>query len=332
MFLNSFKGIKQKIQQWFAGRMPHGEKVVLNARSVYILPSKVGLLVAGVLILMLVGATNYQNNLAFALTFLLLGIGLVTMVVTAKNLQGIEFSLNQPDELFVGELAHLELGLRSNQGKTHFSVAVGLDDENLNLLNIPEKNYATLKQSYMPLERGLQSLARFKVTSEFPFGWLRSWGYFRFDQPLLVYPKPLQPLLSDNQAGGEESEQGSYQKGSDDLFGLRSHLPGEPYSRVDWKAFARERGLLVREFVEYQSQQLCFSWFDFPQSATEERLSFLTYLVVQAAAQNLNYSLELPASSISFGEGRRHRNSCLKALALYQQESVQQSASTSERF
>ncbi len=75
--------------------------------------------------------------------------------------------------------------------------------------------------------------------------------------------------------------------------------------------------MYIREFASYQTQQLCFSWNDFPNCDDELRLSYLTYMVVGASNQNLCYSLILPNRKIENDEGEAHRNKCLKTLALY---------------
>ncbi|MCU7807998.1 MAG: hypothetical protein KZQ73_09060, partial [Candidatus Thiodiazotropha sp. (ex Semelilucina semeliformis)] len=50
--------------------------VVIRPRSLYILPTRQGILLALVLFLMLAGSINYGSNLAYLVTFLLGGIWL----------------------------------------------------------------------------------------------------------------------------------------------------------------------------------------------------------------------------------------------------------------
>lgn len=309
--------IEQKFGRWFGNRMPVGDSVVLNQRSTYIWPVKAGFLVVVIIILMMIGATNYQNNLAFLLTFLLIGIGLVSIVFTFKNLQGIRFTCLPVNEVFAQEPFSIQLSLQSEVGQTHYSVGIGEKQLKPVFCDVPDTGNTTITLNLSAARRGHWSLPRLMVTSQFPFGWLKTWAYFRFETPILVYPKAVEPpLIVEQRAGDNEDEDGHKQSGSDDLYGLKSYSQGEPLSRVDWKAFARERGMYVREFVSYQNQQLCFSWLDFPNSDLESRLSYLTYMVLQAASQNMQYSLQLPNQMIELDEGEQHRKNCLRALAL----------------
>ena len=303
--------------RWFGGRMPVGDSVTLNQRSSYIWPTRAGYLLLGVVILMMIGATNYQNNLAFLLTFLLIGLGLVTIVYTFKNMQGIQFSILPISEAFAGQPLAVSVKLSSNTGKEHYSVGVGENLKTLLLCDVPRRGDTNIVIDFEVTRRGYFQVPRLMVTSEFPFGWLRTWAYFQFATPLLIYPKPIEPPYLHDHHGGEENDEGSKADGNEDFYGLKSYQPGESMSRVDWKAFARERGMFVREFVSYKGQQLCFDWQDFLGSDDEIRISYLTFMVLQAASQNLSYSLNLPGASIGFGDGQAQRTKCLQALALF---------------
>ena len=64
----------------------------LRASRVYILPTGVGLVFALMTFAMLLGSMNYNNNLSFVLTFILVGIGLVSMHQCQRNLVALELS------------------------------------------------------------------------------------------------------------------------------------------------------------------------------------------------------------------------------------------------
>lgn len=316
----SFK-LKEKSRHWFSARMPVSDKVELTQKTSYIWPIGSGYLAMLVAILMMIGATNYQNNLAFLLTFLLIAIGLVCIVFTYKNLQGLRFTRLPCKEVFAGQTAHVRIQLVSLTGKSHYSVAIGQSREELLLCNVGREKATEVILDIAAGSRGYWPLPRFMVTSVFPFGWLRTWAYFRFQTPLLVYPEPIEPPQHEHsQRNGKESEEGYSVIGHEDLYGLKNYQQGEPLTRVDWKAYAREKGMYVREFVAYQNQQLCFSWNDFPNHHQEERLSYLTHMVVEASSLNLRFSMSLPGVEIEQGEGELHRKNCLRALALFNRD------------
>jgi uncharacterized protein (DUF58 family) len=315
--------IHTKFKAWFGGRMPIADQVLLNQRSTYIMPTRAGYLAMVVSLLMMVGATNYQNNLAFLLTFLLAGIGLVCIVFTFKNLQGVQFSLGHTSECFAGAPISVIIRIKSQTGQQHFSIAIGLNKNELYFTNVTYNHDAEIRLSIAETKRGYWQLPRLIAFSQFPFGWFQTWAYFQFKTPILVYPKAVEPPSYYEQQGeGDENEEGEKAKGNEDLFGLKPYQQGESLNRVDWKSYARERGMYVREFASFQTQQLCFSWHDYPNCDNELRLSYLTHMVVEASSRNLCYSLELPNNSIENDEGEIHRRKCLEMLALFNCENV----------
>ncbi|MET1254319.1 DUF58 domain-containing protein [Aliikangiella maris] len=311
-------GLKWRFRRFFRNRMPVGERVELNQRSTYIWPTREGYLLIVIVLLMLIGATNYQNNLAFLLTFLLISIGLVSVILTYRNIQDIQFTVRVPDELFADSVNRVSVMCTDRAGRNHHTVGLGLSYEQLKFIDIPAEQTVSLDIYLDTLKRGRLIMPGIMVSSIYPFGWLRTWAYIQLQQDVLVYPKPVEPPEFSQLAGTQTDEEGQKAEGVDDLYGLKPYQAGEPLSRIDWKAFARERGLFIREFNGYQASRICFSWNDFPGVAPELRLSYLTFLVIEAAKAQLAFALELPDNSVAFDEGEVHRSHCLQLLACYQ--------------
>ena len=64
------------LERFLVGEGPEDEPIFLAQRRVYILPSKMGIYFSAMMLVMLLGAVNYNNSLAYALTFLLASISL----------------------------------------------------------------------------------------------------------------------------------------------------------------------------------------------------------------------------------------------------------------
>lgn len=62
--------------------------------------------------------------------------------------------------------------------------------------------------------------------------------------------------------GDEEEEEGMRARGqgADDFQGLREYQPGDSKRRLDWKAYSRGQGLLVKDFAMLSGRDL---WLDF---------------------------------------------------------------------
>jgi len=60
--------------------------VRLDLRRIFILPTRSGIIFGLILMAMLIGSINYNNSLGFLLTFTLVGLGLVSILHTFRNL------------------------------------------------------------------------------------------------------------------------------------------------------------------------------------------------------------------------------------------------------
>src|SRR3569623_543661 len=79
--------VRRRVNQWIMTRTRRVPGPVdVSRRRVYIVPTRFGYLFAVMLLVMLLGAMNYSNSMAFALTFLLSSMGLIAMHHTHGNL------------------------------------------------------------------------------------------------------------------------------------------------------------------------------------------------------------------------------------------------------
>ena len=105
--------------------------------------------------------------------------------------------------------------------------------------------------------------------------------------------------------------------GADEWSGLRPFRDGDSPRSVDWKAYAREAPLLVKEYSLEASELRLFDFTQLRHADTEARLSQLARWVVDAEAQGERYGLVLPGVQLKPDRGPEHRHRCLIALAAY---------------
>ena len=151
-----------------------------------------------------------------------------------------------------------------------------------------------------------------------PMQLFRAWCYVATDAATLVYPRPAAHApapafdagdsLRPHQARGE---------GAEDYLGSRGYRPGDPMRRIDWKAYARERGLSVKQFGGDQGQEVWIDWRQIEAPDPEVRLSLMTRQVLDASEARVRFGLRLPGAVEELAEGSAHRERCLGRLALF---------------
>ncbi len=111
--------------------------IVLVQRRVFILPTAQGLLFAGVIVLMLVGAVNYDLSLGFILAFLLGATGIQSMLHTFRNLANLRIAPGRVQPVFAGEQAQFRIRI-ANQARVHrHSIGITRDKRTAVYIDVP---------------------------------------------------------------------------------------------------------------------------------------------------------------------------------------------------
>ena len=311
----------RKPRQWFAAwltrRLPPVQRIRLQQRHIFIVPSVTGAAYAASLVLMLLVAINYQNSLAYGLTFLLASLGLLSLFHTWRNLAGLTLSAAGSTPCCVGEYGSYRLRL-SSTNNDYQAIAVGWDRRQLRLLDVPAETEQYVELSALGQRRGWQSAPRLRIETRFPLGLFVAWSQIDLAQKCLVYPQPLHAPVSAALGQGEEqaSEQAKMSAGVDDYQGLAAWQAGDSLRRIHWKAWSKGQGLLVKQFSEQQGPQQVLD-FDQLSGDVEWRLSILCAQVLKISQSDQAYSLLLAGQQIGPDLGLAHRQRGLRALALY---------------
>lgn len=312
--------LRGRWNRWLARRLPAAARVQLTQRRIFIIPTRVGLAFAVALVLMLLAAINYQNSLAYGLTFLLVSVFVVAILHTYRNLAGLILKAGGGEAVFVGQQACFRLGLES-AGRPHQAIALGWPPAALQAVDVPAQGLSECQLSLPAIRRGWLRPGRVRVESRFPLGLLVAWSWVDLEQSLLVYPRPLPGELPLALGRGDDAEPGfqALGPGADDFQGLKSYQPGDSKRRLHWKAYSRGQGLLVKDFAALAGRDPCldFSALDGP---SEARLSLLCHWVLALSERHQVFALQLPGTYRAADSGERHREACLRALALFGSE------------
>ncbi len=297
---------------------PREREVVLGRRQLFMLPTRNGLLFAAILIVLLLAAINYSNGLAYALTFLLGSLAVVSMLYTHRNLHRLHITAGACTPVFAGQPAVFHICLTNHSDVPRLGVRVLCNKTEIANVDLAANQSRYIDLSAPTTRRGYMPAPRFIVSTRFPLGLLYSWSRrLRLDQSCLVYPKPapIQPPRA-SVSDSAQCVQG-LRAGGDDFIGLREFHAGDSPRHVDWKAVARGMGWYIKQFGGGAKASTWLEWEALAGMATEARLSVLCRWVLDAEQAGLHYGLRLPGATIAPGSGETHRHRCLKALAVF---------------
>ena len=327
------------LHRWFEARLPPSDSVMLTQRTVYILPTRPGLMLLLTLLVLLVASINYQLNLGYLLTFLLAGTALVGMHVSHGTLRGLAMNLIAPPAHYAGANTAFDVKLTNLRRSVRHGIGLSVLEQqkaegqksaerHWAWTDVPAQGSSTVQVAFTPLRRGLHRLPALIAETRFPLGTFRVWTVWRPAAQVMVYPAPelAPPPLPVGEAHTPHAGVAARAQASGEFDGVRTYRRGDPLKNVLWKKAAKtvaqsngqagdNSGLVVRDNQQTQRDEL---WLELLQAGPpdlERRLSRLCAWVLQADRLGLRYGLRLDAIQLQPDSGEAHKRHCLEALA-----------------
>ena len=308
---------RQRWKQWVNRRVPPAKSVTLDQKRIFIFPSRAGLYFLLCLLVMLVAAINYQNNMSFALVFLLANVFVVAVLHTFANLSGLTIRAVRARPVFAGQKAEFELLLSRNSRRQYHAIHLQWPGGERETVSLVEGAEVAVKQFLDTSERGWHNPGRLLVETVFPLGLLRAWTWVDLEIRALVYPRPLASGPLPGVATDRPDGSAVPVPGSDDFYGLRDYQVGDPLKQVFWKSVAKGQPLQTKQYTAYADRSVWLDWALFEGLPAEQRLSHLCHWVLEFDRANEEYGLRLPGVNLAPNLGEAHKLEVLRRLALY---------------
>lgn len=304
---------QQQRRNWIERRHPPAMSQSVDKRRIYILPTSACAGFLLLLVVMLLLAINYENNLVYGLTFLLVSVLLVSMVYTHNNLRDTGVAARGYEPVFAGEKSRYRVHITAPE---HAVVGLNLSypQGDVCIVTLGPKEESTVELSASPGDRGRHSPGILKLSSRYPMGLFRAWSYVNLNQHGWIYPKPeaggeLEPSATDT------GDQVAERAGNEEFSGLQEYQPGMPLGRAAWGTLARGLPLQVKMFNEPVGDSCWLRWSFWPELGREARLSRLCYWVLRLEREQRAFGLELPSKTLPLASGRAQVLAALLALA-----------------
>jgi len=293
--------------------------LTIRHERIYILPTGRGMAFLGVVMIMLLASMNYRLNLGYALSFILVGLFASSLLATYLNLVKLTFVSVKAKDTFSDMPLVFEIAITATGNRLRHSIEIAASDSN-DRIDIGRQRCATARLKITAPGRGVHHLGRITLSSDFPLGLWRGWGYVHVDAPGYVYPKPEIPL-----APFHSSSEGNLtsQKHTDEreFKELRTYQITDSPSSVAWKTVARGGAWYSKQFESSDSNNysVYIRWSDIEKSITpEQRLSRMCAWLLEAELKSLPYDFQLPAyDNLNSQRDFNRKQDCLRQLAMF---------------
>lgn len=287
-------------------------------------------------VVLILGAINGQNNLLFAIFGLAAGGLIISGILSGANLMGVRVERLPAREGAVGSSAGLRYRVHN---ANRWVPAISLLVEEIDLqrrsagrlasargfaASVRARESVIVEAAPACLARGPVRLARFRVTSTFPFGLTRKSVELDDPQELLVLPRVATVLGEPLRVSRGERWAASVARASrdgDEFHSLREYASGDAVRSVAWRASARVEPLLVRVDATRRAGRVLIAFDASDDRASQERMiSAAAGLCLYAHRTGRDFAVAGPGSGllVSFGAGPSHVRAALRALAAWQ--------------
>jgi uncharacterized protein (DUF58 family) len=300
---------------------------MIREGQIYILPTRFGLVfTTGAIIMILIGA-GYQNNLVNLLAYFMLSLVFIGMIQTHNNLKDIKVESIEAEGGFKGTEFVVTTALKNESQAPRFNLEAGfkkLATKAVYENNLPLLANGTLKlrATYPARKRGRHRLESVRLATVYPLGLFRAWLWLPIEKDYFIYPEPVGNRELPFEGQEEDLEHSSHSKSGSDFHGHRKYQPGDSPRHIDWKAHARGRPMMIKQFTEGSSTCVQIDWSLLEGLETEARLSQMAAWVNEAQRRKLPFALHMPGAVIPRSEGLQHATRCLEALAAFDEEAA----------
>lgn len=269
-------------------------------------------------------AINSGNNLLYLLESALLGLVIVSGILSEQSMRRLQLVALLPEEIYAGRPALLGARVVNTKRRLPARSIVLEVIGAARFLPLPRlgpgsERMVTWEHTFPT--RGRQRLGGLRVTTRFPFGLFVKAGPRQLETEVLVFPA-VEPIALERTgpAPGEEAAPVRRRGRGTDLHNLREYRDGDDPRLIHWRVSAKTGTTMVRELQADSTtdMRIVLRGTGAGDSARLERgLSRAASLAVHCLRAGVALSLAGPGLLIPRGRGREHERRILTALALY---------------
>lgn len=287
--------------------------ISLKSKQTYTFFSKFGLIQGGLLLVLLLFAINYNNNMTMVGISFLMSFYMLSLIRNYKSLKDV--SIVEATHSFTVEDEDGFLVVRLNQKKIRHSYPLLHLRCDLYVLDVvfDEHGECIVKIPFHKENVGLYQFPVLTIYSYWPIGISKTWVYSRPNCVIAVLP-----LEYKREFMGQTSVSSLYtlpQSSSvGDIEGTREVAPGEQGVKIAWKQSFRHNKMMTYTYEKSGRSTTVIEWPTEPSLSVEQKLRVVSGSIGNALRSELLFQIRHPKYISPVGANERDAHDALKIL------------------
>ena len=288
----------------------------------------------GALILIGFAAINTGNNLLYLVVAMLLSLIIISGILSESTLRGLRVRRTPPPHAYRGRAVSLKMVIVNTKKKLpsySFTIEEASpeatktnDQQDListlgYVLKLDPASETTCFVKYRFNRRGRIKLTALRIKTRFPFGLFIKGKLEEAPGEIIVYPatreiRAAEVALATHTGTVRLSKAG---KGVE-LHNLKEYQPGDDSRHIDWKASARARSVMRKEFEEESERKvtIIFKNLDDRTESFEDAVTEAASLAKHYLEEDYSVALTTLSSTLAHAKGSGQLEDILYTLAL----------------
>lgn len=289
-------------------------------------------------VLIAVAAFNTANNLIYLVFSMMLSIFFLSLFILKYNLNGLTLNMSHTQPVFAKNICEMNI-IMSNSKKTipSYSIKVLMPESIKGNAYFSEISSSSEIQQNVPVlyeRRGVYRYDSFFMESSFPFIFFSKRINSRFKGEVIVYPeiKEIDRVIPEMVNEWHESSQERIGRG-EEFSMIREFRYGDDWRRMHWKASAKARKFMVKEYAVLEPKKLTVILDNLKPhdiESFEKAVSFAASITDRFLNEGFFVRLLTCRKIIPFGSGKDHLFKILDILAVIEGQDLWECPISSE--
>lgn len=265
-------------------------------------------------------AVNTGNNLIYLIDAVLLGFMGVSGFFGKRNIDRLKVEIFFPEEIYAKRPFPLKVRV-VNEKKffPSFLLYFAFREEKVLIPFLEKKGVVSFHIKSVFEKRGVQTIDGIYVFSSFPFGFFTRLRRLNVKRDIIVFPEPKKNPALSYEKGPHHLNKGK-NNGlplNEEIISFRDYTFGDPLKLIHWKLSAKTGDLKVKNLAPPLENSIIIDFDNLPIIDIEERLSYVTYAILEAQNRKRPIGLKLNGRFFEPTASKSKILNMLKELALY---------------